>query len=94
MAIGVSSPKRHGIFSGLGTAFSLGAGHKLEVGALVQDVAAVHVNVRHFGGVPSISTQIATLRQLLLGGSEVKMAEEFRDVAKVSSALLPSHPGR
>lgn len=86
VTVGISSPKHRGFFSGLGTAFSLGARHKLEEGAIVQDVTAVHVSVRHFDGVPSISTQISILRQLLLGESGAQMAEEFRAVAKVSKA--------
>ncbi|KAH8080280.1 composite domain of metallo-dependent hydrolase [Cristinia sonorae] len=55
-----------GILAGLSVAFSTGAEHKLKEGALVQDIVALHVSIHH-SGVPSISTQIGALRNLLLG---------------------------
>lgn len=58
--------------------------HKLEEGAVIQDVNALHVTVRHFGGVPSISTQIATLRRLLLEPDEGDAGQWFRAVSEVS----------
>ncbi|EPQ57395.1 carbohydrate esterase family 9 protein [Gloeophyllum trabeum ATCC 11539] len=67
---GISAPKPLGFLSGLSVAFSTGAAHKLEKGAVVQDVAALHVSVGHGGAIPSVSTQVAALRRLL--GSEGK----------------------
>ncbi|KAH8825118.1 carbohydrate esterase family 9 protein [Flagelloscypha sp. PMI_526] len=67
----VSAPRSYGFFSGLGVAFSLGADHKLEKGAVVQDITAVHITVSHlFGSKPSVSTQIGVLRKLLLEDQE------------------------
>ncbi|KAJ7485567.1 amidohydrolase-domain-containing protein [Mycena latifolia] len=54
-----------GIFHGLSVSFSLGARHKLEKGAVIQDVAAVHISISPLFA-SSVSTQIATLRRLLL----------------------------
>ncbi|OBZ68120.1 hypothetical protein A0H81_11871 [Grifola frondosa] len=67
VTVGISAPRTAGFLSGLSTAFSTGANHKLEVGALIQDVGALHVRVHHFGlAGPSVSTQIAALRNILL----------------------------
>ncbi|KAJ7758878.1 hypothetical protein DFH07DRAFT_958285 [Mycena maculata] len=52
-------------YSGLGVSFSLSAGHKLEHGAILQDVTGVHVMVVQNLG-PSVSTQIALLCKQLL----------------------------
>ncbi|OJT07645.1 hypothetical protein TRAPUB_1485 [Trametes pubescens] len=54
---------------GMSTTFSLAAPHKLADGAIVQESGAVHVAI-HPMGVPSVSTQIAALRRLLLHPSE------------------------
>jgi hypothetical protein len=84
---GISAPLHSGFYAGLGTAFSLGAAHKLAPGAVVQDITALHITVSHLGaGVPSISTQIAVLRGLLLGSTRSAWA----DVAAVSPS--PSRP--
>jgi len=57
----------HKVFSGgLGVAFSLGASNKIEKNAVIQDITGLHVSVRHFER-PSVSSQVATLRHLLLG---------------------------
>ncbi|THH19962.1 hypothetical protein EW146_g1322 [Bondarzewia mesenterica] len=61
----ISAPSHKEFLGGLGTSFSLGAFNKLERGAIIQEVTGLHVAVRHFG-VPSVSTQIAALRRLLL----------------------------
>ncbi|CAE6451909.1 unnamed protein product [Rhizoctonia solani] len=61
----VSAPVSGGFFSGASVAFRTGASHKLEDGAIVNSAPALHITVRHGSGV-SVSTQIATLRRLLL----------------------------
>lgn len=43
--------------------FSLGARHKLEQGAIHQDVTALHLSIVHGTIQPSVSTQIVALRQ-------------------------------
>ncbi|KAG6833912.1 hypothetical protein H0H87_007923 [Tephrocybe sp. NHM501043] len=59
------------IISGLSVTFSTGLSHALERGAIVQDIAALHVHIGRphpliVDGV-SVSTQIAALRRLLFG---------------------------
>ncbi|KAJ7164022.1 carbohydrate esterase family 9 protein [Mycena crocata] len=62
----IVAPSSYGVFGGLGVAFSLGAAHKLERGAVLQEVTAVHMRVVQSLSGPSVSTQIALLRRLLL----------------------------
>jgi len=50
-------------------AFSTGARHGLEHGAVVRPVTALHVHVGPARGV-SVSTQIAALRKLLIEGAK------------------------
>lgn len=78
----ITAPTHYGFFGGLGTSFSLGAAHKLEFGAALQETTALHVTVRHFGSQPSISTQIAALRRMLLNAASRVVAD---DVAAMSS---------
>ena len=63
MTTGVVTPVSYGFLSGLSTAFSSGAKHKLEKGAVHQRVAAFHIGI-HYGAGPSVSSQIAALRAL------------------------------
>lgn len=79
----ISAPVAYGFYSGLGTAFSTGAEHKLKAGAVLKEVTGVHVAVRHFG-VPSVSTQIATLRRLLLHPDDGDAGAWFKKVVDVS----------
>lgn len=72
--------------AGLGTYFSLGVVHRLQRGAVIQDVTALHITIRHFG-TPSVSTQIAALRRLLLSSEK---ASVWFDVAQVSCRTLRS----
>jgi hypothetical protein len=65
VTIGIASPSHTAFYSGLSAVFSLGATHKLEEGMVIQDIAGLHISISHFGGVPSVSTQIAALRRLL-----------------------------
>ncbi|KDQ57519.1 hypothetical protein JAAARDRAFT_156260 [Jaapia argillacea MUCL 33604] len=84
---GVTPPKSAGFFSGLSTAFSTGSAHKLEKGAVIQEVAAFHVSVGHGGnGAPSVSTQIAVLRRLLVGEVGGEMGEW---IGEVKSGKIP-----
>ncbi|KAJ3886963.1 carbohydrate esterase family 9 protein [Lentinula edodes] len=64
---GVTAPCSSGLLAGLSTAFNTGAAHKLIEGAVVQDEVAFHVSLSLSSSV-SVSTQIATLRRLFLGG--------------------------
>ncbi|KAJ7220042.1 carbohydrate esterase family 9 protein [Mycena pura] len=62
---GIVAPTSTGVFAGLAVSFSLGAAHKLERGAVVQEITALHVSVS-MSLEPSVSTQIALLRRQLL----------------------------
>jgi len=83
--MGITPPSSRGLIAGLSTVFSTGAAHRLENGAVVQDIAALHVQIGHSSTGPSVSTQIATLRNLLLGDKSVNM---FAEVAKVQTCYL------
>lgn len=83
VTVGIAAPNHAAFLGGLSVAFSLGARHKLEKGAVVQDVAAVHVTIGRSMGLPSVSTQIATLRRYLLhpSGESGKWFEKVADVS-------------
>ncbi|QRV94368.1 carbohydrate esterase family 9 protein [Ceratobasidium sp. AG-Ba] len=64
----VTAPVARGMFSGASVAFRTGAAHKLEEGAIVNPLAALHLSIGHDSSA-SVSTQIATLRRLLYKNS-------------------------
>lgn len=82
---GVTAPSSVGLISGLSTAFSTGAAHRLEDGAVIQDVVALHVQIGHSNQGPSVSTQIAALRNMLLGD---KSSTTFAEVANGAIPLV------
>ncbi|KAH9930389.1 composite domain of metallo-dependent hydrolase [Amylocystis lapponica] len=84
---GITAPKSSGFLSGLSTVFSPGAKHKLEKGAVIQDVAALHFNV-YYGGSPSVSTQITALRTLLLSEGKGPLAHWIGQVKKGKIPLV------
>lgn len=59
--MGINAPSHTGFHSGLSAVFSLGAMHKLEEGAVIQDVVDLNISASHIGGISSVGTQIATL---------------------------------
>ncbi|KAJ7698627.1 carbohydrate esterase family 9 protein [Mycena rosella] len=75
----VTAPSSYGFLSGLSTVFGTAAAHKLIDGAVIQKIAALHVALSLSSGI-SVSTQIATLRSLLLGEGEGDLAKQFADV--------------
>jgi hypothetical protein len=86
----VVAPVHYGFFGGLGTSFSTGAMHKLADGAVVQEVTALHFSIGHFTSRPSISTQIAALRRLLLelpDDTLTDASKPFRDAVRVRQVL-------
>lgn len=83
--MGITAPSSSGLVAGLSTVFSTGAAHRLENGAVIQDVAALHVQIGHSNKGPSVSTQIAALRNMLLGAHS---GSKFSEVAKVLSCYL------
>jgi hypothetical protein len=81
----ITAPTHTKFYSGLSTVFSLGALHKMEQGAVIKDVGGLHVSIGHFGGKPSVSSQIGALRRLLLEPSKGESAEWFQRVIEASS---------
>ena len=67
--------------------FSLGATHKLEKGAVHQGVTGLHLSIVHGTMQPSVSTQIAALRQGLLAAQahegDGEISARFADVIRV-----------
>ena len=78
-----------GFISGVGAYFTLDSVHKLSDGAVVKE-GGVHVSLGH--GSVSISTQVATLRHLLLGAIENGNSGEasvwFHKVVNVGHSLI------
>ena len=86
----VVAPVHYGFFGGFGTSFSTGAMHKLADGAVIQEVTALHFSIVHFASRPSISTQIAVLRRLLLelpDDTLTDASKPFRDAVRVRQIL-------
>ncbi|KAF8217750.1 carbohydrate esterase family 9 protein [Mycena galopus ATCC 62051] len=75
----ITAPTSGGFLAGLSTVFSTSAAHKLVDGAVIQEVAALHVKLS-LSSVISVSTQIAALRALLLTTGEGHLARQFSDV--------------
>ncbi|KAF8904152.1 hypothetical protein CPB85DRAFT_1225892 [Mucidula mucida] len=75
------SSEMHGFFSGLATAFSTGAKHKLERGAVIKDVSGLHVTLS-MSASHSISTMIGTLRRLLSGASHGNIGEQSKRIVE------------
>ncbi|KAG7444373.1 carbohydrate esterase family 9 protein [Guyanagaster necrorhizus] len=81
----IVAPVAPGLISGLTAAFSTGSAHKLQKGAVVQDVTALHVIVSLSSPI-GVSTQIATLRRLLLGGGSGDLGTQFN---RVVAGIIP-----
>ncbi|KIK81164.1 hypothetical protein PAXRUDRAFT_15392 [Paxillus rubicundulus Ve08.2h10] len=78
----ITAPSSTGFVAGLSTHFSLGADHALKQGAIINEIAGLHVALSHAVTLPSISTQIATLRRLLLHPTEAPHTDYFAEVIK------------
>lgn len=74
-----------GFLQGISTFFSLGAKHKLERGAIIEPDVALHVGIVHRSTGASISTQIATLRDLLFNHDDSPRGKKFRAVYNVGT---------
>ncbi|KAJ7078078.1 hypothetical protein C8R44DRAFT_896061 [Mycena epipterygia] len=87
VASAITPPFGLGVFQGLSVFFSLGSRHKLEKGAVLQDIAAVHISISpRFSS--SVSTQIATLRRLLLEPPANEKAFGFQQASAGSIPLV------
>jgi imidazolonepropionase-like amidohydrolase len=80
----IVAPLHEKFYSGIGTYFSTGSLHKLQRGAVIRDKTGVHFSVRHFGRTPSVSTQVAALRKLILGAEKGPL----KDVLKGTRPLV------
>jgi hypothetical protein len=78
----ISAPLHNGFLGGLSTAFSLGAAHKLEEGAIKREIVALHITLGH-GFTPSVSTEIAALRTLILHPPNGEAEYWIRQLTKV-----------
>lgn len=84
----LAGPDAH-IISGLSVAFRTGAAHSMQRGAIIQDIAALHVVVGHSYPITrgfSVSTQVAALRRLLYGweSADQETGTWFKKAAEVS----------
>jgi hypothetical protein len=84
---GITAPSSRGFLAGLSTAFNTGLPHRLAEGAVIQDIAALHVSIDSSN--PSVSTQITALRNLLRGGGKGELAARFEDAVQVSKSKIP-----
>ncbi|KAG7441138.1 carbohydrate esterase family 9 protein [Guyanagaster necrorhizus] len=83
----VTAPESSGFLSGLSGAFTTGAAHKLEDGAVIQDVAALHVIVSMSSDI-SVSTQLGALRRLLSGEIHGDLGAQFKKVVEGELPLV------
>lgn len=81
MTTGITAPSSDGFLAGLSTAFNTGLPHRLAKGAVIQDIAALHIAID--SSEPSVSTHIAALRNLLQGGGKGELGVRFADVVQV-----------
>lgn len=84
------------ILAGLSATFRTGSTHALEPGAIIKDVTALHVAIGRtppFADAPrvSVSTQVAALRRLLLGGEpeDTETGYWFGKAAQVRVVVSP-----
>ncbi|KAK0458000.1 carbohydrate esterase family 9 protein [Desarmillaria tabescens] len=87
VTIAVTAPESSGFLSGLSAAFTTGAAHKLEDGAVIQDVAALHVMVSMSSPI-SVSTQLGALRRLLSGEIHGELGVQFRKIVEGELPLV------
>ncbi|TFK25665.1 composite domain of metallo-dependent hydrolase [Coprinopsis marcescibilis] len=86
VTVGVTAPTGGSFIQGLSTAFDTGAPHKLSNNAVLQQVTALHVGL--LPSSPSVSTQIAALRNLLKGESQGDLGKYFKLVAEGEIPLV------
>ncbi|PVF97468.1 hypothetical protein CPB86DRAFT_807236 [Serendipita vermifera] len=73
----VTAPVHSSFIGGLSVAFSIGAENRLSKGAIVKNIAAIHVTIDHDRKKPSVSSQIAALRHLLSRKSKGTIGKYF-----------------
>ncbi|GJJ06667.1 hypothetical protein Clacol_000862 [Clathrus columnatus] len=89
VSTGIVAPSSNGVFLGLGTAFSTGMSNKVEHGAVLQHVTAVHVAIAR-GTKTSVSSQITALRRAILGtGQQQGDGDEKEIFRRVRMGEIP-----
>ncbi|TFK90568.1 hypothetical protein K466DRAFT_543238 [Polyporus arcularius HHB13444] len=88
VTVSITSPSHNAWLSGISTAFSLGAPHKLSRGAILRDVVAVHVSLTHGDSEPSVSTKIEAMRRLLTKEVNGEIGAWFQQVANGTLPLV------
>ncbi|KAF8633283.1 hypothetical protein AX17_004458 [Amanita inopinata Kibby_2008] len=83
----ITAPTHQGFTAGLSVHFSTSALHKMERDAVMKNVAALHVSIKHIPD-SSISTQFAALRRLLLGSPKGTAGHWFQKVAEGELTLV------
>ncbi|CAG7854860.1 SubName: Full=Related to carbohydrate esterase family 9 protein-Laccaria bicolor {ECO:0000313/EMBL:CCA72748.1} [Serendipita indica DSM 11827] len=84
----VVAPVHSGFLGGLSVAFSTGSVSRLAKGAIVKDIAALHVTIVDSSKQPSVSTQIGLLRDLLSGNGEGPIGDYFSKAAEGKIRLV------
>ncbi|OZJ07021.1 hypothetical protein BZG36_00014 [Bifiguratus adelaidae] len=89
----ITAPIGSGLIKGVSTAFRTGASDHLAESTVIADAVALHVNIGHSAkssGHPTVSSQIAFLRQLLLDHRDAPANQSniFRDVAQGFKPLV------
>lgn len=74
----MTAPTHSGFIGGLSVAFSPGATNRLAKGAVLKKIAALHITINSYNKRPSVSTQFATLRNLLSGKIDGEMGDYFK----------------
>ncbi|KAH8119709.1 composite domain of metallo-dependent hydrolase [Phellopilus nigrolimitatus] len=83
----ITAPTSSGFLSGLSTQFSTGAAFRTTPGAVIQDVAALHVTIGP-ARQPSVSTQIAALRRLLTSEQKGELGYWLKKVVQAEIPLV------
>lgn len=66
----------------------MSAVNRLETGAILKSVAALHITIDHNSKKPSVSSQIGALRDLLLGNGKGMIGEYFNQVVEGDIPLV------
>ncbi|KAG8778619.1 hypothetical protein FRC12_024891 [Ceratobasidium sp. 428] len=88
----IEAPFSYGLIQGVSVAFHTGAAHRFEPGAISRREVALHARITHDSSEHNamVSTKIATLRKLLLGGLDEEKHSIYVRVVKGSLPLVVS----
>ncbi|PFH51544.1 hypothetical protein AMATHDRAFT_175162 [Amanita thiersii Skay4041] len=83
----ITAPTHEEFYSGISAHFSTGALHKMEDGAVLKEIVAIHVSIGHSSRL-SISAQMAALRSLLLGPARGAAGHWFHRITEGDLPLV------